>query len=275
MLFATAYSVQQHEVRYDTRWTANQDCNVTITPDEDMEDVKVYYRLDGFYGSHKDYAGSRSYTQLRGESISDTDAWSPVRYNRHIDSDLRSYLNNTLLTSSNIAYPWGLAAKNVYNDTLNSITYEEENTSNILDIPIDKTDIALSVDKDSRFSNVDGKEDEQWINMEDESFMVWMQIELFSNFKKLHGKINRTLKKGTQYTFNIYYDDKYDQSGIERYIVLSTTSVLGEDKVLGWIFFFASLMMISLSIAMVYLEYLKAKGKLPYQKKNRYQANSI
>ena len=244
-----------------------------ITPDEDMEDVKVYYRLDGFYGSHKDYAGSRSYTQLRGESISDTDAWSPVRYNRHIDSDLRNYQNTETLNGTDIAYPWGLAAKNVFNDIFHNITYDEDNTSNT--IYIDQTDIALSVDKDSKFSNVDGKEDDQWKNMEDESFMVWMQIELFPNFKKLHGRINRTLKKGMQYTFNIYYDDKYDQSNVERYIVLSTTSVLGEDKVLGWIFFFASLMMISLSIAMVYLEYLKAKEKLPYQKKNPYQVNQI
>lgn len=111
--------------------------------------------------------------------------------------------------------------------------------------------------------------------MEDEDFMVWMQIELFPNFKKLYGKLNGTIEKGQEYTLQINFNEEYTETDGERYFVLSTTHALGEDKSLGWIFFIASIVMLSLSAAMVFLEYLKAIHKLPYQRKQRKNSYNI
>jgi hypothetical protein len=37
----------------------------------------------------------------------------------------------------------------------------------------------------------------QWIDDEDEHFIVWMQMESFSDFQKLYGRIESDLSPGT------------------------------------------------------------------------------
>ena len=65
--------------------------------------------------------------------------------------------------------------------------------------------------------------------MEDEHFIVWMRTAAFPSFRKLWGKIENDLDKGT-YTFQIaslYDTDSYDG---EKWIVLSTVNSLGGDN---------------------------------------------
>lgn len=41
---------------------------VTFTASETLEDPKIYYRLENFYGNHKTYVEAKNYEQLRGDT---------------------------------------------------------------------------------------------------------------------------------------------------------------------------------------------------------------
>jgi hypothetical protein len=46
------------------------------------------------------------------------------------------------------------------------------------------------------FKNYENATQKQWINMEDEHFIVWMSMMPFNNFRKKWGKIDEDLTKG-------------------------------------------------------------------------------
>lgn len=268
MLLAAAYSVDtDHEFRYDSSTsgacsgvTTGGTCVVQVTPSANIDDPKVYYQLTNYYGSHKNYVESRSYPQLRGDEGDSVSDWSPITENEDVGSSLSDFGNTVTLDDDEDAIPCGLAAKYVFQDTFSILDTSDSST-----VAIDTSSVALSVDKDSRFGNTDDLT-EQWYDMDLESFNVWMQIELFPTFSKLYGKVGQTLQKGRTYNVTVTYNDNYDEFDVERSIIFKNTSYLGEDKVLGFVFLTASIIMIHLTIAMFVLEMLKAYGKLPYQK---------
>lgn len=175
-LLATAYSVDAHRIRYDAAWAGSGSCTVSFTPSADIENARVYYQLENFYGSHKNYIASRSFEQLRGEKLDDKSECSPIEENDDIESPLDSYNGSGELEGDATAYPWGLAAKYVFKDEFTLV--EGLSTS----VSIDQSDVAIYVDKHSRFDNSNNI-DQQWLDMSEESFMVWMQMELFPTFK--------------------------------------------------------------------------------------------
>jgi len=67
----------------------------------------------------------------------------------------------------------------------------------------------------------------QWLDMEDEHFIVWMRTAGLPNFRKLWGKIDsQDLEAGT---YNVEIKNRYkvsDFSGTKSF-VLSTTNMLG------------------------------------------------
>jgi hypothetical protein len=46
------------------------------------------------------------------------------------------------------------------------------------------------------FKNFENATEKQWLNMEDEHFIVWMSMMPFNNFRKKWGKIDEDLTKG-------------------------------------------------------------------------------
>ena len=44
-------------------------CQIVFSPDADLSNAILYYELDEFYANHRAFVNSRSYKQLRGESI--------------------------------------------------------------------------------------------------------------------------------------------------------------------------------------------------------------
>jgi hypothetical protein len=48
----------------------------------------------------------------------------------------------------------------------------------------------------------------QWVDVENEHFIVWMQTESFPDFIKLYGRINQNLEPGTYY-FNVVNSKKF------------------------------------------------------------------
>jgi hypothetical protein len=69
-------------------------------------------------------------------------------------------------------------------------------------------------------------QDIQWLDMENEHFIVWMRLAGLPNFRKTWGKIDNGLIPG-EYIMNI--DNKYDMSEYKgkKNIVISTTNYLG------------------------------------------------
>jgi hypothetical protein len=61
-------------------------------------------------------------------------------------------------------------------------------------IDIKQTDIAWPTDKDYKFQRPSNYKDVQWIDTENEHFIVWMRIATMPNFRKLWGKIENNLK---------------------------------------------------------------------------------
>ena len=112
---------------------------------------------------------------------------------------------------------------------------------------VDQGDVALRVDKDSRFANTNDL-GRQWLDHEDPQLMVWMQVELFPSFKKLYGTVGSTLKKGETYTLtvsNLWYYPSFETT---RSVVITESNGLGENPSLGWIFLAASIVLFILSI---------------------------
>ena len=62
--------------------------------------------------------------------------------------------------------------------------------------------------------------------MEDEHFIVWMRTAGLPNFRKLWGRLEQGIKKGT---YNVTVDNNYDVNGFDgnKSFVLSTTNALG------------------------------------------------
>ena len=71
LLLASSASIVRKEVRYDSQCgISTGSCSITFTLSEEITDPKVYYRLENFYGNHKNYVESRNFNQLRGDTAS-------------------------------------------------------------------------------------------------------------------------------------------------------------------------------------------------------------
>jgi len=95
------------------------------------------------------------------------------------------------------AIPCGLIAKSVFNDRFELWNVDESKIQTI-----DDSDIAWDSDVEYQFKNVEDSEipsdldnaktwkDVQWLDMEDQHFIVWMRTAGLPDFRKLWGKID-------------------------------------------------------------------------------------
>jgi len=113
-------------------------------------------------------------------------------YNYQILNNTKSKLSvgNVILRENDIAYPCGLIAKSFFRDTF--LLY---NNKSLL-VPINETNIANANDIKYMFKNREDWKNFQWIDMENEHFIVWMSMMPFKDFRKKWGKIDMTLEPG-------------------------------------------------------------------------------
>lgn len=101
-------------------------------------------------------------------------------------------------------------------------------------IAISTNDIAWSSDVGPKFQNMlsvpasKGKDwkDVQWLDMQDEHFIVWMRTSGLPTFRKLWGRLDKNLQPGDYY---LKIENNYDVADFQgqKIIVFSTMNSLG------------------------------------------------
>jgi hypothetical protein len=272
--------IVSQEIPYNDQCKDKKICELTETIKEDMKaPIMVYYKLDGFYQNHRRYIRSKSVNQLYGKS-EDTGDCGPIYKNKDINNDIifenmkklieeeekgekgekgeeeekeeeekeigkkgKEYLNKN-------AIPCGLMAKTFFNDTFEIFTKNENGENS--NIPIHQENIAFDKDK-HLFKNID--KSKQWIDMEDEHFIVWMRTEGLPNFKKLWGRIeDRDLKKDDEIFLTIENNYNVFHYGGKKSLVLTTANKFGgKNNFMGVCFIVIGAISLLLGIALPFL----------------------
>ena len=204
-------------------------CNITLHITKKMEKkIMIYYQLNGFYQNHRRYVKSKSDDQLNGKDISleqmkDSQDCDPAITNKQMNKTVS--IDGKDLKPDNLAVPCGLIAKSYFNDNFTNWTYINEFKEPIPFKPNEKN-IAWKADRELKYKN--GNISNQWINMEDEHFIVWMRPAGLPNFRKLWGRIdNMDLEKDTYVEVIIH--DNFDVSSFngKKFLILSTVNAFG------------------------------------------------
>ena len=172
----------------------NSYCNITINIEQDINDTAfIFYEIWDFYINDKEFVSSRNFNEYN--DFRNTSSASAKCNGASIMSEVKDDGNYTSiggnkLSASSVAFPCGLVAKYHFNDTFNF--YD----SNGKEIEIDQTNIAYPEYKGLIYRNLENKDKVQWLDVEDEHYIVWMSTEADSNFIKPWGRYNNTLQKG-------------------------------------------------------------------------------
>ena len=224
------------EVEY-TSCNLNTKCEIEFNIDNDINPpIFVYYKLENFYSNHIDYVKSKNYMQLRGKKVSDKkidfSCKSMSRNRDHFidvsEDEILSY-KSKIMPKDSIMNPCGLIANSIFTDEFELYNLDDKNT-----IKIDQKEIALAIDIEKIFKNNKNSENIQWFDKENEHFMVWMNMELFPNFIKKWGHINKNLPKGK---YKIIIDNKWGKAkwGVKKYFVLAKGNIFGSEIFFGCI----------------------------------------
>jgi len=132
-------------------------------------------------------------------------------------------VNGKTLDPEAAAYPCGLVAKSLFNDT-----FSLQDVTNSKKIDINSENIAWESDREYKFKNMDDPDwqSKQWHDVTDPHFIVWMRTAGLPNFRKLYGEIGDTLEKGN---YELTIEDSFNVSSFQgsKYFVMSTTNLLG------------------------------------------------
>lgn len=190
---------------------------VQITKDMDPP-VFVFYELGDFFQNHKRYVRSLSSQQLGGESAGNPTECEPKK-DIQVDGE------------DKLIVPCGLIASSFFNDSF-SITMKEQ--------PLTINDKGISWDWDREYLYGDEQPEnfnENGTNRlggtfsgpinQNERFMVWMRVAASPTARKLYGKIEQKISKGTDLQFSVVNNYNTYKFGGEKYVVLSTSNWTG------------------------------------------------
>ena len=194
--------------------------------------VYVYYKLENFYLNHRLLVESKSWKELRGEETDTKDSCkNSYLMSEMFDKNSPYYSNewNHNFSEKDISSPCGLWARSFFNDTF-LLTF-----LNGTRIKINEYNISNEYLRNKFYKRRNDYKIKQWIDVENEHFINWMNIETFHNFKKIWGKIDIDLKPGN---YNLYIKNNYDikKYDAEKYFCLSNTNRFGINNSFGYFF---------------------------------------
>ncbi len=220
--------IKEFKIRYDNIEQCDnalsdkqsKECTLQIKLDSDFNStVMVYYQLENFFQNHRRYIKSRSINQLKGKNLSKgqiKDDCDPIITNE--DLGRINSVGGKKLEPTEPANPCGLIAKSFFNDSFKLYKNNKE-------ITIESKGIAWKNDI-KRFKRAEDYKKIQWIDVEDERFIVWMRPAGLPTFRKLWGKIKMTLEKGE---YDLVIENNYPVKSFKgkKSFVLSTVNGLG------------------------------------------------
>ncbi|KAJ3096828.1 hypothetical protein HDU97_005496 [Phlyctochytrium planicorne] len=233
-----------------TKWSYDQTsriCSMDIDVSSDFNGpVFLYYRLTNFYQNHRRYVKSYDSKQLANNPA--TNVASCFQLNQ-AKPQASSYTWTTTVSDTAIIYPCGLIANSYFTDEISDL---KSSTGEI--IKFDESQIAWPADaekfKTASFAtdadiNVKVYPPPQWVkgfpgadfskgytpaNFPDISklkrLQVWMRPAGLPNFRKIWGKYDNNIPKGT-YSITIRNNFDVNSYGGTKSIVISTVSILG------------------------------------------------
>jgi hypothetical protein len=235
VLLIFSNKIKQFEIRYDNinecrqalNDSINKKCILEIELKDDFDEpVMVYYQLNNFHQNHRRYLKSKSISQLKGQIKSVDDIKTECEpIIRNSDLWATTSIDGTTLNPDDPANPCGLIARSYFNDTF-TLTNEKEGN---YFYEINSTNIAWGADRNGRYKKPKNANKIQWIDVEDERFMVWMRPSGVPNFRKLWGRINEKLYKG-KYYLHITNNYQVESFNGKKTFVLSTINALGGDN---------------------------------------------
>ena len=152
----------------------------------------VYYEVEDFVSSYRTFVDSKNYKQLRGNDVP-ADKCHKIKKVEDLREDYETLTElgaRVQLNEEEVANPCGLVAQFVFSDTFELYSADDQ------PIAIDDTDIAHRVDRTSRFQDNENP-NIQWLDVTNEHFMVWNQMETQSGVYRLYGRISSKLSKGS------------------------------------------------------------------------------
>lgn len=255
------------EEKYNNSCTPKSICEFNFSiPINLKSPIYFYYKLNNFYSNHIDYVKSKNYAQLRGEIVDDKTIDLSCKYmSRNKDhfkntneSLILSYENITM-DSDSIMNPCGLIADSLFNDKFKLYDINGNN------INIIEQNITSEIDKEKIYKNNINSENIQWLNKEDEHFIVWMNMELFPDFIKKWGYIDQDLPKG-DYKISIENNWGKPQWEVSKYFVFAKGNCFGTSKFFGYVLIACTGLQI-LFILIIYLSKYRKKKFNPEEMK--------
>ena len=228
--------------------------------------IYFYYKLNNFYSNHIDYVKSKNYEQLRGEIVDEKIIDSSCQYMsrnkdhyKNVNESLILSYKNITMDSNSVMNPCGLIANSLFNDKFKLYDLKG-NTINIIE-----KDITSEIDKEKIYKNNIDSENIQWMNKEDEHFIVWMNMELLPNFIKKWGYIDQDLPKGD---YKIYIENNWGKSQweVSKYFVLAKGNCFGTEKFFGYVLISCSGLQV-IFIIIIYISNFRKKKFNPEEMK--------
>ena len=242
-----------------------QYCRINLTVEKTIEKpVMFYIELHNFYQNHRRYIKSYSAKQLKGKILSTKeikDECDPIITMQ--DLGRTKSISKKILDKNKPAHPCGLIARSIFNDTIDFYK-NPELTEQII---VSTDGITWKSDKKGRYKNVENYRDIQWLNVEEERFMVWMKPSSLPNFRKLWGKIHQDINPG-QYYIKIVNNYPVDDFNGKKYIILSNVNAFGgKNTFLGVCYIIVGALSLSIGIIFVilHLTFNKKKDKKMHQ----------
>jgi len=208
-----------YEERYDNKCIIGQLCNITFNVQEEMTGtIYLRFKLTDFYQNHRRFMESRSDEQLAGSYVDYSGMSACVPYRSVNDSALPA---NWLL-------PCGLSAASFFNDT-----YDWLSSAQIFS----ESGISWKSDRQYLYQPLSSeyKTGVRWLEkytdfsgaQTNEHFIVWMRVSALSTVVKDYAICSNCVIKPGSYTVDI--QDNYGTNGFngEKYLILSSSSVLG------------------------------------------------
>jgi hypothetical protein len=266
-LLVKSNEVFEFQTRYDnlcpvTKGNTTALCAVPFTLTEKVTaPVYFFYKVTNFYQNHRRYVQSIDFTQLNGANYVANQTYSncdPVV--RNSDLFVTKALDGTPLDPQAQAFPCGLVARSLFNDTF-TLNYTEGGAST--NFVLQENGIAWPDDINYRYKNSNGSyRSFQWADVESQRFMTWMKMAPFMDFRKTWGVIQQDMPAGN---YTMFVNSLWDASlfGGEKYLVLSTTNTFGgTNYFLAYAYLAIGGVAILLSILFIIRKMTRPKGML-------------